>query len=118
MEQRSFAQGTGAHDQLLATLSELDKTVAPLVINSEPNGIRLMALNREQVSSVTRALLSVQDAARNLDRELLVYDAANDFVQFTPVSQWFDPITDLEYVQDRRKAFADHPRSAYLFSAR
>ena len=117
-EQRSFAQGTGAHDKLLAALSELDKTVAPLLINSEPDGIRMMALNREQVSSVTRALLSVQDAARNLDRELLAYDTANNFVQFTPRGQWFDAVTDSEYVQNRRKAFADHPRSAYLFSAR
>ena len=118
MEQRAFAPEIGAHDRLVATLSQLDKTLLPHVQSFSTDKVTLSPLTADQVSSVQGALLGVQEAARDLDRELLVFDAANSFLNNTQPGHWFDDLTSTEYLSSRRTNFAAHPRSAYLFSAK
>ena len=117
MEQRAFAPGIGAHDRLFVALSQLDKTLLPVVQSSSTDALALSPLSAEQASSLQGALLGVQEAARDLDRELLVFDAANNFLKLARPGHWLDDLTNTEYLSDRRKNFAAHPRSVYLFSA-
>ena len=110
MEQRSFAPGIGALDRLHAALSALDQVLLDDGI-AGPD-LDLGGFTAGQRTDCAKALTLVLESSRNLERELVVYDAANGFL-FRDHNRWDD---NYDYLQIREQDYAAHPRSGYIFA--
>jgi hypothetical protein len=118
MEQAVFASGTGSLERLQASVSSLDRLLSFTDTPSSGDSLDLSALSPENRVAYLQTLAAVQEALRDMERELLIYTNANEFVNRTPPDRWFYSDEMGKYLKGRAALFVAHPRSQRRFSER
>jgi hypothetical protein len=111
----TFVSSASANGKLATSYAALDQALMGHARATPAGDVMIDAAQRAAVADRLRA---VAEAAREVLRKLLIYDAGNDFILSTPLDQLDTPEAGKRYAQIYKAALAAHPAANFIFDRR
>jgi hypothetical protein len=111
----TFESSASAARQLYSDYAALDQVIIGQAKATASGDIDLSTLTAAQRSTAVERLRAIAECARTVMRQLLVYDAGNDFILSVPLDQLDTPEAAIRYSQIYREKMETHPAANYAF---
>jgi hypothetical protein len=112
---QTFTSSTGANGQLSVAYAALDQVIIGRAAATPSGDLDLSALTADQRSQAIECLRAIAEHARIVLRQLLIYDAGNDFILATALDQLDTPEAAKRYEEIHGSKLAAHPSANYAF---
>ncbi len=115
LQNEIFVSSASATGQLYAAYADLDRITIGHAIEARSGDVDLSGLTAAQRSAAAEDLRAIAEHARGVMRQLLIYDAGNDYILSTPPDQLDTPEASKRYSQIYRAEMKSHPAADYTF---
>lgn len=116
VDSRTFDAPASATSQLNDAYADLDQVMIGRTAESGSDEIDLSGLSAPQRSMAVDRLRAIAEKARAVIRQLIIYDAGNDFILSTPLDQLDTPQSADRYARILREKMKSHPAANYTFA--
>jgi len=113
---QTFVSSSSATGQLSLGYAALDQALIGHVTVTPSGEIDVSALTAVQRSMVVERLRAIAEDARVVMRQLLIYDASNEFILSTPLDQLDTPEAGKRYLRIQREKVDAHPAATFVFA--
>jgi hypothetical protein len=115
---QTFTSSTSANGRLSAAYAALDQVVIGRTAATPSGDVDLSGLTADQRFQAVECLRAIAEHARVVLRQLVIYDASNEFILSTPLDQLDTLEAAKRYEEIRRKSLAAHASANYTFGGR
>ena len=111
----TFVSSASAAGQLILAYAALDQAILGHAIMTPSGDIDVSTLTAAQRLAAVECLHAIAEHARDVMRQLLIYDAGNDFILSTPLDQLDTAEAGKQYSQIYRQEMEAHPAANFVF---
>jgi hypothetical protein len=112
---QTFVSPASAGAQLVSAYSALDQAIIGHATKTSSGDIDVSTLSAAQRVTVVECLRSISERSRSLMLQLVIFDAANEYILSTPLDQLDTPEAGKRYSQILAEKMEAHPAVGFVF---
>jgi len=113
---QTFVSSASASGQLYLAYAALDQAIIGHAIATPSGDIDVSTLTAAQRSSVDECLRAIAEQARTVMRQLVIFDAGNEYLLSTPLDQLGETEAENRYSQILKEKMDAHPAAKFVFA--
>jgi len=113
---KTFVSSASANGQLSLAYAALDQAIIGHAIATPSGDIDVSMLTAAQRSSVDECLRAIAEQARTVMRQLVIFDAGNEYLLSIPLDQLGETEAENRYSQILKEKMDAHPAAKFVFA--